>query len=1775
MPGKAWWKNPPVAANLAPVANSGSDKSITLPTSSTILAGSGTDPDGNSLSYSWSKVSGPVSYAIASPSAASTTVTGLVQGQYRFVLTVTDNKGATDKDTMIATVNPAINLLPVAFAGNDTTLILPVSSMTLHGTGTDVDGTISTYTWSLVSGPSNVAMATPDSANTFVIPLINGTYQFKLIVTDDRGGIAIDYVNIFVDLPPANIPPIANAGSTVSVQLPQVVATLTGGGTDADGTLVSYAWVKISGPDGGNIGDSTLANPLIGNLQAGIYEFQLTVTDDDGGTGTSNVQVSVLAAPNEKPVAKAGSLVTITLPENEAPLSGTLSYDPDGTIAAYAWAKVSGPSGGTIVDSTLDSIVIEGLTAGTYKYSLTVTDDDGATDVDEVTVIVNAAPVFNQIPVVNAGLNQVITLPTSTITVDGLATDSSGNIVSVLWTKISGPTGGTIATPTLRRTIISSLTAGTYMFRLTATDDSSAVVFDEMRVTVNPLQNQIPQVIAGNDVVITLPTNSTTITSFGMDVEGAITYAWTKISGPSGGSISSPTAANTLITGLLEGRYVYEVTVTDLDGATGTDRVEILVNPAVVPNKAPIANAGANQTITLPASTSTLTGSGLDADGTIVGYLWTKIGNSPAAGSITSSTSATTAVTGLVQGVYEFQLRVTDDDGAIHVDVMTITVNGATNVAPTAAAGTDQSITLPVSSVSLTGSGIDTDGNIVGYQWTKISGPTTFTIVSPTLVSTVVNNLVEGVYQFQLRVTDNAGAVGYDVVQITVNPNVSNPTFSGKYTFTIPPGGPYTVSAGVFEKDSFLVRVLFGPEVLNSGTYSRFWNGKDRLNGTIAFPDPNYKIKIRFHKLRYEWQGTIGNRADFLTGDTKHHGYYRTASNIVVVGDYIYYVTGYSEGYPSFAKAHLSKPHQKVNIYGKMDTGDLNYLASDGTYIYVTGFDPKVGGNTFVFAIRADDNTEVQFTGGSKFESTYGRDYPYAIGITTARSGSKATGIAVQKTGNYMFLARGGVNELAWFNKLTGVAAGIATHTAVRFLACEAGTNALWMVTGTNTVTKHTVDPTNGTLSAPILTLSGLSDPQALQVRPDGTQIAIADGGSSQQVKFFNTSTGALIKAVGVLGGYNGSTLVADNKFYFTDVNGRNASQFLMTSSIAFQSDNSYWVLDPGNDRIQHFNSADVYVQNMAWNGAMYFAYIDRVAPTRLFSKHFEYKIDYSRPLSDSLSWTLYRNHGYNSNVTVHERYPGFHKVFPNGKTFTLHRGMGQAYTNKYEIKELTDTGYRSTGRRTTNLSCMIADDNSLQEYIRTGDVATVKRYPLQSYDALGTPIWSTTGETLAIVNSSDSVIGSPFIGFTSQVFSSATNRVVFFSNKGTADLDAHDDPIPDEIEWHKGAHLGIVSRGSNKQTLALTEWSTHRQYGGLYPGPTWFDIGNMVNDYAGGSMILLDRNIITSYHGEFWKNGQTNQYNHHYDDGLPMGQFGTNRSIIPGNQRAVAEMAGNALRPVGFRTGDTVYMYHGDESDHNAIHRWKITGFETIQEQTVSMAFPSAYADSALGYTDLMAGIPFNEPLRNNVAGWTRNPINDTLTDRYNNYWVVKTRTNTYDPTTTGDVYVEYALSAYSGNRSINRVLDPTGITSSWKISAQVTMGGEANTNNVYGSLRVQDATGKVLASFYQNQLYSGGVYTTNYYGNGKLIGGGRRGDLFDSSRRLQPLEITYNAAGSTVTFRYASYPPVTTALADLTANPLLPSSLQVTITSVKWGGAMSGKTFGIAAGRFYKNPL
>ena len=137
------------------------------------------------------------------------------------------------------------NQLPVADAGSAQYITLPKNSVTLTGSGTDADGEIVGYNWSVVDGPSVAAIEKSSSPSTLVTNMVTGKYIFQLMVTDDKGGSATDTVSVSV------IPATLQTLTLQPENNPDEFQVVNLNGKDASGANVELsiaAWTKDSKP---------------------------------------------------------------------------------------------------------------------------------------------------------------------------------------------------------------------------------------------------------------------------------------------------------------------------------------------------------------------------------------------------------------------------------------------------------------------------------------------------------------------------------------------------------------------------------------------------------------------------------------------------------------------------------------------------------------------------------------------------------------------------------------------------------------------------------------------------------------------------------------------------------------------------------------------------------------------------------------------------------------------------------------------------------------------------------------------------------------------------------------------------------------------------------------------------------------------------------------------------------------------------------------------------------------------------------------------------------------------------------------------------------------------------------------------------------------------------------------------------------------------------------------------------------------------------------------
>jgi hypothetical protein len=984
--------------------------------------------------------------------------------------------------------------------------------------------------------------------------------------------------------------------------------------------------------------------------------------------------------------------------------------------------------------------------------------------------------------------------------------------------------------------------------------------------------------------------------------------------------------------------------------------------------------------------------------------------------------------------------------------------------------------------------------------------------------------------------------------EMVLGQNVNNSPGSNQYTFTL--NNAAVTSAGVYRSaDSVLIRTLWTTVNYNAGTYSIQWDGKDDLGNPA--PAGNYKVHVVSNNVKYTWEGVIGNTSDSETGSTVHRSMYYFMEGMTVANGTAYYCGGYSEARPSVYKFFLSKPQEKVNIeLPNATTANTDFVVNDGTTVYWAGYDPYANTNSFVWGTKVIDDSNVNFATGVNFKPQNATRNYNSISYVN-QPNSIISGLAVQKAGNFLFVARQGLNQLSVLNKGTGSLVQTIAINSPKALCVDMNDN-LWMVSDSNVVTKYNVNA-NGTLSSPLLTISSVLAPGALAVSPDNTTILIADQAiSSQQIKAFDNSTGNPSWILGTPGGYMQDATVNNNKFYFNDVRGKmytgGAAGFFV--SIAFQPDGSFWINDPGNFRVQHYTANRTYIETIMSLGPSYSTWADKNDNTRVGAEYLEFKIDNTQPLSGNTGWQLAKNWG----ATVSSSYDSFTK-FTNVITLTS-AGVSRTFgflriANIYFLVEFqSNNSLRFTG--ISRLHCNIDKDGSLL----TDDF---NRYAFLGFDNLNNPIWSNAPVMLANVLLLPR--NSPFFNqWVRNTYLTSSGKIVFYDY-------GIEQTSGSPVVYDTGFHLGAIQTGGNSY-LWETAMSTNRSYSGSFPDAAHYDVGNIVNNNAGSSVMVSGRNVITGYHGESWKNGQTNKYNHYLDNGLAIGQFGVTWTEAAGD--APAMMAGNALSPqlVVGANSDELYLWHGDESWHAGMHKWKISGLSTIKDTAISITFPSASLVPNIQGTDLMAGLTNNTVVQNGLFGWNRTFPED-YTSIYGHHWTVVTGNKSYK-TDSLDVYACYYEP--SGVNTVTRDLGNNNLLNSWAIS------GKLNWENNYpnaangsgGSyIEVLDNVGKIITRLYSVETYTTKLDdTVHIYANDKILVQAPPAFTQTLTMQSQPFEI--DAIGGNISFKYAGYSASTSKLIDPTANWRNPKTFRLYFWT---SGQTYNRVIDIQAARFVAN--
>ena len=336
-----------------------------------------------------------------------------------------------------------------------------------------------------------------------------------------------------------------------------------------------------------------------------------------------------------------------------------------------------------------------------------------------------------------------------------------GATVTSTWSKVSGPGTVTFANPSATVTTASFSVHGTYVLKLTA-DDGEYTSSDTITITVNPVPpNTAPTVNAGADQVIQPPATSAALLGIvnddGQPPGSSLTYLWTKVSGPGNVTFSSPTALATNATFSEAGVYILRLTAGDSE-LSGSDDVRITLNGT---NKAPVVNAGADQTVAHPTTVNligTATDDGLPIDSTL-SSAWSKISGP---GTVTFGNAAALQTTASFSASGTYVLRLTASDTALSAsDDVTITqtppptaninspASGSTVTGPTSFVGTVSEGSTWRLEYSLNEQG-------VAPVWTTVASGNT-PVTNALLGTFDPTVLLNGIYTVRLVATNAAG----------------------------------------------------------------------------------------------------------------------------------------------------------------------------------------------------------------------------------------------------------------------------------------------------------------------------------------------------------------------------------------------------------------------------------------------------------------------------------------------------------------------------------------------------------------------------------------------------------------------------------------------------------------------------------------------------------------------------------------------------------------------------------------------------------------------------------------------------------------------------------------------------------------------------------------------------------------------------------------------------------------------------------------------------------
>ncbi|MGB1040262.1 MAG: hypothetical protein ACPGVD_05275, partial [Flavobacteriales bacterium] len=656
----------------------------------------------------WSQFSGANTVIFSDSSKPNSIVSGLNDGVYELIWTVSNGVCDSVTDTVSITVYP----LPVAAAGADTGLC-SVTSYTLQG---NTLKSFETGEWIKLSGGS-LTFANSNSPTTTITGLAHGTYSLAWTVWNSRCDSVTDTVNIVIDTLP-----IANAGMDIISCTPSTFTLSSISVSSSD----TGRWSNASGnPAVGVFSDSSSTNSTVSVTAYGTYTFIWTVTSEICVSSSDSMTITI----DSISPAYAGLDDTTCIDTIYYLNADTLLNNRDiGT-----WTQIDLNPAVTFTNVNDPKTSIKNFTPNTYAFLNNNRNGicDSVTDTVSITI--------DSIPVADAGSNDTICISDTMIL---NATAVFGKEIGT-WTQLSGPSV-TIADSSIANTGITGFTDTTYEFIWTVSNGVCDSVTDTVSITVYPL----PVAAAGADTGLC---SVTSYTLQGNTLKSFETGEWIKLSGGSL-TFANSNSPTTTITGLAHGTYSLAWTVWNSRCDSVTDTVNIVIDTL------PMANAGMD-IISCDTGTFTLSSTAVSSSDT---GRWTNASGNPAVGVFSDSSSTNSTVSVTAYGTYTFIWTVTSEICVSSSDSMTITID---SISP-AYAGLDD--TTCIDTIYYLNADTLLNNRDIG-TWTQIDLNPAVTFTNVNDPKTSIKNFTPNTYAFLWTVRNGICDSVTDTVSITID----------------------------------------------------------------------------------------------------------------------------------------------------------------------------------------------------------------------------------------------------------------------------------------------------------------------------------------------------------------------------------------------------------------------------------------------------------------------------------------------------------------------------------------------------------------------------------------------------------------------------------------------------------------------------------------------------------------------------------------------------------------------------------------------------------------------------------------------------------------------------------------------------------------------------------------------------------------------------------------------------------------------------------------------